>query len=356
MESMPNEIILNVVYYILDVKNLSSLSRVSRHFHQLLHNELLYLDAKMCHKALKWASKSGDLDLAGKALGALHRVAQSGNKNCSEATRQFNGSYELFLSVGHGHISIVSLLLERTTVTARSTFDGTSPLVQAAKHGKDDIVRLLLTKYGARVNVRDWRGRSPLWWAADRGYPCVVQALTTSRTLKFNQEDFDLSENALCRASSRGHGDIVLQLLQSGMVDPNSKTTSGKSPLVVAVKFERESIVKLFIHSGLVNVNITDSSGKTALEWACRRGHYGIAKQLVQAGADVSHIHNGMTPISWAAYMFRYDIVSMILELCPDKIGDNQRLLSQAARDGQHRFLQMTKLSAKKTAISRDEN
>ena len=53
---------------------------------------------------------------------------------------------------------------------------GYSPLSSAATNGRETVAKLLL-QGGADVNLRDYRERTQLLWAAKKGHEAVVQLL-----------------------------------------------------------------------------------------------------------------------------------------------------------------------------------
>lgn len=110
-----------------------------------------------------------------------------------------------------------------------------------------DIVEWLLAA-GVDPNSQDDRGVSALIWAADLGYPEIVELLI----------EYD------ARVDSR---------------------ESGVSPLMIAAMEGHEQIVEKLIESG-ANVNLQNQDGMTALMSAAYNGHENIVKLLLDNGAD----------------------------------------------------------------------
>ena len=71
----------------------------------------------------------------------------------------------------------------------------------------------------------------------------------------------------------------------------------GETPLSVAARYGKDSIVKLFIERG-ADIEAKDNSGRTPPSLAKTKG---VAKTLIDAGADVdSEDNRGRSPLCWA--------------------------------------------------------
>ncbi len=120
-------------------------------------------------------------------------------------------------------------------------------LIANVQTNDTEIVEWLLAA-GVDPNSEDGRGVSALIWAADLGYPQIVELLI----------EYD------ARVDSR---------------------ESGVSPLMIAAMEGHEQIVQMLIEAG-ASVNLQNQDGMTALMSAAFNGHENIVKLLLENGAD----------------------------------------------------------------------
>lgn len=92
-----------------------------------------------------------------------------------------------------------------------------------------------------------------------------------------------------------------------------------------AVISDNENAVRDYIESG-GDINLKDNfSGSTPLNTAAVFGKTGIAKMLIDAGADLSIKNNdGSTPLHTAAFFGRIEIVQMLIDAHADKTIKNK--------------------------------
>lgn len=291
-------------------------------------------------RTLRRATILGDVEKFWDTLDKLHSVrfgADLSVKSIESFTERPFGSElnaELFLNVALGHVKLVQLLLSVGNVHANTIHEGVPILVQAARHGREKIVNLLLETFHSVVimNKRDSGNRSPLWWAAERGHLGVVRILMTYDILKCNEVDSMFQQTPICRAAAKGYYEITKMLLQSDRVDPNFKTTCGMSPLLAATAGGHERVVKLLLDSKRVQVDLGDRFRRTALGKACASGNIEIAELLARAGADSDAADTQMTPLLRAAHARHYDIVHMLLALGKPSDANRSKLFITAAR------------------------
>lgn len=120
-------------------------------------------------------------------------------------------------------------------------------LIEAAKSGDEEIVKLLIDNEDVNVNAKD-----------DYGY------------------------TALCYAAVKGHSDIV-DLLVENDANVNARNSCGGTALVQAVYFGHLQIAKNLINLGAdVNVNI---HGQSLLSYAEKKGHDELVEHLIANGA-----------------------------------------------------------------------
>ena len=117
--------------------------------------------------------------ISSAAAAGLGRVADTGR--VLETASADDRHRALVLAAQHGHAEIVALLLDAGEDPNRYNPPGnhahSTPLHQAALAGRDDVVRLLVTR-GARLDIRDtiYNG-TPLGWSLRGGRAEIAEYL-----------------------------------------------------------------------------------------------------------------------------------------------------------------------------------
>jgi ankyrin repeat protein len=157
-----------------------------------------------------------------------------------------------------------------------ATPEGETVLMTASKTGKLDAVKVLLA-HGAEVNKKEaWRGQTALMWAAAEGNLAAVE-----------------------------------RLIEQG-ADKNTRSNTGFTPFLFAVREGRIDVARLLLKSG-ANVDevlpprvrrktgageISSPEGNySALDLAISNGHFELAAMLLDAGANPNAVGPGWTPL-----------------------------------------------------------
>jgi ankyrin repeat protein len=229
--------------------------------------------------------------------------------------------------------------------------NGITPLLMAISDDQMSTARFFIDK-GAKINVTDWYGRTPLWTAVEvrnmdedngsfengvdrepvldlikvllekganpnartkESIPIRRFMLRTTGTLEW--VDFT-GQTPFLRAAYAG--DItVMRLLLKYSADPKIATFGGTTPLMAAAgvnwvvdqtydegQKNLFEAVKLCYDLGL-GVNDVNSMGITAVMGAANRGSDEILEWLVSKGARLDAKDNeGRTPLNWAEGVF----------------------------------------------------
>jgi ankyrin repeat protein len=220
--------------------------------------------------ALHWAVRYDDVTL-------VERLIKAGAK--ATVTNRY-GVTPIALACESGSGAVVEQLLE-----AGVSPNATGPLGETALHtcahtGNVDAAKALLAR-GAAVNAGDnWRGQTPLMWAAAQGHAAMVRVLVEA--------------GADVNARS-----TVVTWERQRTAEPREKwlPAGGFTPLLLAARAGCVECVKALATSG-ANINEIDPENHTALVLALMNGEFDVAGALIDAGIDITIADNvGRTPL-----------------------------------------------------------
>ncbi|GFF96244.1 hypothetical protein IFM53868_08439 [Aspergillus udagawae] len=230
---------------------------------------------------------------------------------------------------------------------------GSSAMIWAAQKENLHAIRTLL-RYQANVNVRDHRGRTPIFYAICSRNETVVKALLEQKEIDIAYQDphgysplnYAASTNFLFAVSmllnkganlntANRHGSTPLNWAveqgNTAMVDVLLKKLSSTPPLP-SVEIEQSNSWSLHIAAGARNldiikrllahgydVNTKDSEQQTPLSLAVRKGYLKVVNLLLcQRDIDINVADTqGMTPI-WLATRYGRDEIACRLLAKPD--------------------------------------
>jgi ankyrin repeat protein len=123
----------------------------------------------------------------------------------------------------------------------------------------------------------------------------------------------DELENMLCKLSSYGNNEFLIQYIVNKGVDVDCKTQTW-SPLMQACYFNKFNNAKVLIEMG-ANVNFKDYHGRSPLmTYVINWNHFYMVEMLLKAGADLySKDKKGNTPLDKAIYYNRYNVINEMI-------------------------------------------
>ncbi len=126
---------------------------------------------------------------------------------------------------------------------------GLAPIHHAARHGRVDCVKFLLS-VGASPLARSLQRQLPLHYAAQNGQDLVIEVLLSCDEVKINQVDHD-GWTALHHAAYNGRTSSIALLMKRG-ADIGAKNQLLCTPLHVACSAGQREAIALLIGLGSV--------------------------------------------------------------------------------------------------------
>jgi ankyrin repeat protein len=216
---------------------------------------------------------------------------------------QADGMTALHWAAYRDDVESARLLVEaRANVKATNRY-GVTPLSLACQNGSGPMVELLLNR-GADPNTALRGGETALMTAARTGKPGPVEALL-KRGAEVNAKE-RRGQTALMWAAVDGHTEVVELLIKAGADIHATLPDSGFTPFFFAARDGRAGVVRALLKAG-ADVNATMEPKKTtgkgprkgtsALLLAVENGHFNLAIDLLEAGADPNDQRSGFTPL-----------------------------------------------------------
>ncbi|KAK0670634.1 ankyrin repeat-containing domain protein [Cercophora samala] len=235
----------------------------------------------------------------------------------------------------------------------------TPALIRAAKANNVEGVKLALDQ-GEDINVRDeeYYGQTAISWAAELGHLEVVKILY-ERDARLDILDFD-GNSPIYWAKVENNLDVVKYFLANIKErDVSHKYNHGRGLLFLAVEIGSVEDIKRFVGS---EPNVVDDDGLTPLMLAASDypNEIETSKALLEAGADpLLEDNKGRTAIFYAFQWVKAELATLLLEKAGSDFNVNgsrpgARPLIEAAKEGNVTMLQQL-LDRKPDVESPDE-
>ena len=209
---------------------------------------------------LMQAAYDGDIAAARKALKGRTDV---------NATNLY-GVNAMLLAAEGGNTELIDLLLKAGAKADTANLDGETALHLVARTGNVDAAKLLL-KAGAKVDAREkFGGQTPLMWAAARRHAPMVELLASS------------GADVNARSTVRDYQRVATAESRAKFLD-----RGGFTPLIYAARENcGPCVAALLQHKA--DIGLPDPSDDPPLTIALMNANWDVAKQLIEAGADVN--------------------------------------------------------------------
>ncbi|HWA29429.1 MAG TPA: ankyrin repeat domain-containing protein [Lacunisphaera sp.] len=256
---------------------------------------------------------------ASLAEAAEHRDATAFNrliaaKPIDVNAAQPDGMTALLWAAYHDNLDQCRALLQAGAMARAANRYGITPLALACQNGNAELVAALLAA-GVDPNLAGPGGETPLHTAARTGQPGPVRALLAAGA-KPNVA-LPNGQTPLMWAASEGHTKVV-ELLLAGGADLNTKLASGFNAWLFAVRAGRMETVRALLKAG-ADLNYATPPGEkpkgkqpvpgtSALILAIENGHFELAAELVDRGADPNDLRSGYGPLHVLTWVRKPDI------------------------------------------------
>ena len=209
---------------------------------------------------LQWAVYNGDVAEVRRLLRAGADVTIANNYGASPMT----------LAAEVANTDILKLLLEVGANADSPNPEGQTALMSVARTGNLDAAKLLLD-HGATVDAKEkWGGQTALMWASARRHPEMMQLLV-AKGADVNARSIDRDYQRHVTAEGR----------------PKSLDSGGFTPLLYAARENCGGCVDVLLRNH-ADIDLPDPDGVSPLLVAIMNANWDLAKQLVDAGADVN--------------------------------------------------------------------
>lgn len=216
--------------------------------------------------ALHFAAVRGEVDVVKMLL-----KVQSTNVNA----RALSQSTPLHLSVCEGQTTMFDS-------NQRKILD------KAAPKRHKEVTKILLATNNIDVNACDFRGDTPLHYAAERGNKEAVDILLATGACPNFTNKNELTP--LHRAAAAGHSDVVGTFLNAPSINVNAVDKEGYTPLHYGASMSHTKVVGALLADPNVDVNVMNNLGLTTLHQALLKGISNEVK-LVHSSFVLPNIH-----------------------------------------------------------------
>nr|CAB3267277.1 transient receptor potential cation channel subfamily A member 1 homolog [Phallusia mammillata] len=292
-----------------------------------LHYAARYNHVDMCKLLVE---KGADIHAPGEDdVTALHLVAKYKPKKekveIPDSESSDTMSEEDNKAMEDANSQILEFLLEQGARVNIKDFYGLTPLHHASLRGNVACVKRLIQCVGVSIEARDKQEMTPLHIAAVYGHVDVAKVLIEEGAdIRCTDDD---NGTPLQFAAAEGNLEIVQLMLDNyskrhgvRFVDIlDEKDNDGNTSLHLAVDNGHLSVTQLIVESCLKNqhtkaLNAHRSSKETPLHLAARHGHLEIAKLLIEKGAKVNERDESLsTPLILASQFNHYQVVEFLL-------------------------------------------
>ena len=267
--------------------------------------------------------------------------------NTIDVNTSRDGQTLLIMASTIGHAEVVRELLKHDEVDVNASCPSGTALTLAAEWNHAEVVSMLLNDERLNMNARNLKrltavflarekknpnyfksrivcelSQAKLFWASENGYADMVVESLKCDSLDVNLKTYR-GRTPLIVASERGHLKVVREFLKLQAVNVNAQDDDGRTPLIMASSVGHVKMVLALLKHPKLIVNAKDNTGRSALTWAGELGRMGVVRALLKhARVDVlneNHDCDCTSLISWIyacqVKVFREPLASQKLDV-----------------------------------------
>ena len=258
-----------------------------------------------------------------------------------------NEEDSLLRAVELGDVDEVRRLLQQDRSLVNCT-SWDAPLNYACEKGHLEMVRMLISEFGADRNAEGWFGGPPICSAARNGKKQVLLTL-------INEFGCDPTIKGWCgrsplhNACASGNVSLVRTLIRDFKADINARDNNNNLPINLAATLENKEVVLTLIKEFRCDINIRGQYGRSLLHNACQSGNVSLIRNLIRdhKTSITARDNDQNMPIHIAAICGKDKVVlALINEFGCDptvKGQFNRSLLHCACESGEVRLVQSLK-------------
>merc|ERR1719456_1465464 len=195
-----------------------------------------------------------------------------------------------------------------------------------------------MVRQGYNVNAPDMEGNTALHWASWFKLDAMVQLLLESGA---RQDIGNSAGETPVHWAAKSSNAVALNLMTKddrGLL--SQRDIDGFTPFIISAQNDNAPVMEWMYLKG-ISVEEQDDWGRTALQWACYKGHRRTVQWLLSRSASIVHRdHEGMTAIHWAALKGHEQAAEMLMDIgavqllnVPDAAGDTPIGLAQRKKN-----------------------
>ena len=246
------------------------------------------------------------LEIGSPRLANWYKYVRHQSRNTMPPLEELNAL--LAAAIFDHTISLRALIVQSSSKTA----DTETALFWAVRRDHLRSVKILL-EHNIHPN-RLVHDQSPLMIAVQRGHTDMCIALLNTGIVDLSFQD-KRGQTALMLAAEHNHLEILRQLLRRPDIDVMHVDSSGSSALLTAATTGSIDCVKELIRDGRFNINHTDVNGRNALLQAARYGRDTIIRILLKSPKLALDVQDrfGRNALSYAAQTGHLGIVRLLV-------------------------------------------
>ncbi|XP_071104773.1 putative ankyrin repeat protein RF_0381 [Haliotis cracherodii] len=226
-------------------------------------------------------------------------------------TRGENGVTPAMIAAEKGLRDILELLVKKGSDLSLLDENDNNILHLACKEGNVDIVKYIHSRNIIDIDRRGENAKTPLMFAVQFGNMEVFSFLIRKGADTSTLEADD--ENILHLSCRGGNVEIVNYILKQKIVDINSESYDGMTPLLLTVKLGMRKVFQLLIERGAYAAKTPDS--EILLNYACEGGDVGIMKLVLNlTNVDINiDMGDGVTPLMRVAHFGNSELFKFLV-------------------------------------------